>query len=405
MKLKHFLISFFLFFFNIVSSQLLITEVYANTPFNEKLWFTKKENGVPTGEFLEAHKHHRGEFIEIYNYSDKDVHLKNWFIQDHIGIFWLPADRIIKSGQLLLFAYSTMRTQPPYLTEFPVYFPTTAGKEDQIILQDQIILRNKHENLKLGYSFDGFNLITKSEVRWEYQAEPPSNFVADAWTKPNEFYAIKSIQYNPNGNQGQINYDGEYYNNYRATPNPLEATYKPPIQNYESLVLNEYQNNYADLDWTNNVTDLVDQKCPIIIDKISQTPNTSNITDDKVCYTYDDAGNMIVGTCQDQGWTNPGALELSPDELEAIKNSIIISPNPTKSIDSYNVTITWSGPAMNKINNIQVFNAIGNSVYGFAPGNGVNTTTFNLQNQLPGSFIANFVLTTGQVISKNILKW
>ncbi|MDR6405865.1 MULTISPECIES: lamin tail domain-containing protein [Chryseobacterium] len=405
MKLNYLLISFFLFFFNHISSQLLITEVYVNTPFNEKLWFEKKENGIPTGEFLLANKHHRGEFIEIYNYSDKDVHLQNWFIQDYIGVFWLPADKIIKPGQFLVIAYSTLQTQPPYLTEFPALFPTTVGKDDQIILQDRIILRNKHENLKLGYSFNGFASLIKSEVKWEYQEEPPTNFTADVWTTPDVFYTVKSIQYNPNGNQSGIN-DGDYYNNYKATPNPLEATYKPPTQSYESLVLNDYQNNYAYLDWTDNVSDLVDKKCDILIDKVSQPPNSSDLTNYKNCFSYDEMGNMtIISNCDGAGSEPTLPNGYSVDELEAIKNSILISPNPTKASDSYNVTITWSGPAMNKINNIQIFNSVGSPVYGFAPATGITTTTFNLQNQLPGSFIANFVLTTGQVISKNILKW
>ncbi|MGG5209255.1 lamin tail domain-containing protein [Chryseobacterium sp. MIQD13] len=408
MKLKYFLISFFLFLFNIVSSQLMITEVYFNTPFNEKLWFSKKENGVATGEFLEAYKHHRGEFIEIYNYSDKDIYLNNWYIQDYIGTFRLPHDKLIKSGQFMVIAYSTIHTQPPYLTEFPALFPTTAGKESQIILQDQIILRNKHENVKLMYSFNGFSAVNKSEVRWEYRAEPPTNFVSNVWMHPNEFYAVNSIQYNPDPNFNNTqNNDGDTYNNYKATPNPLDATYKPAIQSYESLVMNDFQDNYAYLDWTDNVTDLVDKTCPINIETVSQPADTSDTDAGHNCFSYDEAGNMVF-SADCSGKSAPlskMSSGYSADELEAIKNSIIISPNPTKASDSYNVNITWSGPALDKINNIQIFNSSATTVYGFSPGAGVNTTSFNLQNQLPGSFVANFTLSTGQVISKNILKW
>lgn len=95
--------------------------------------------------------------------------------------------------------------------------------------------------------------------------------------------------------------------------------------------------------------------------------------------------------------------EISADELEVIKNSIVIHPNPTKATDNYNVTISWSGAALGKIQSVQVFNSSGSLVYSYIPG--ANTTSFNLQNQLPGSFIANFVLNTGQIVSKNILKW
>ena len=58
-------------------SQITITEIYYDTPDNEKLRFIKKVNGLATQEEIEAVKHHRGEFIEIYNYSDKDVNLKD----------------------------------------------------------------------------------------------------------------------------------------------------------------------------------------------------------------------------------------------------------------------------------------------------------------------------------------
>ncbi len=79
---------FFLFILGqLLYSQIMITEVYYNTPYNEKLHFTKKVNGVTTSELMDAVKHHRGEFIEIYNYSDKDISLKNWYIKDLLKNF------------------------------------------------------------------------------------------------------------------------------------------------------------------------------------------------------------------------------------------------------------------------------------------------------------------------------
>lgn len=87
--------------FNIVQSQIAITEVYANTPFNERLHF----GNISTG-FVDAVKHHRGEFVEIYNYSDKDINLKNWYMKDRQASFNLP-DKILKKGEFMVIAYSS----------------------------------------------------------------------------------------------------------------------------------------------------------------------------------------------------------------------------------------------------------------------------------------------------------
>lgn len=374
-------------------SQLLITEVYYNTPYNEKLYFNKKINGVPTSELMDAKKHHRGEFIEIYNYSDKDVNLKNWYIKDLLKTFWLP-EKVIKKGEFMVIAYSTL---PSNTTPFTEYFSTTAGKENQIILQDDIILRNKREEITLGYTFNGYNFLNKSRYMWEYIDEPAPNFIKNIYQDPSQFYYINSLQYNPNTYP---------HINYEAAPNPLSANYVPATQSYDDIVRDDFQQYYSYLDWSENVNLLVDKTCPITIEKVSQTPNESGTGNGSSCFTYDSAGNLIAGGgCTSENMPDTGSSGLSADELELIKNSIIISPNPTKASDSYNVTLTWNGPALNKINNIQVFNSSGTAVYGFAPGAGVNTTTFNLQNQLPGVFIANFILSTGQVVSKNILKW
>lgn len=381
MKLKFIISLLFMLFFKSVYSQLLITEVYYNTPYNEKLYFQHDT------DIVNANKHHWGEFVEIYNFSDKDVNMNDWYLRDPQGIFWLP-EKIIKKGEFMVIAYSTF---PTGMTPFTELFSTTAGKDDQIILQDRIILRNKSEQISLGRSFNGATMLNKSTYSWS----PGDffNFIPNIWQTPAMFYTVQSIQYNPNTGQ------------YESIPNPLEANYVPPTQSYDDLVKSDFQQFYGFLDWSDNVSAILNNVCLINIEKIAQNPNGS-YDQGSVCFNYDAAGNALTGAgCTSE--TTPGTEPsgYTTDELEAIKNSIVISPNPTKSSNSYNVTLTWSGPAMNKINNIQVFSSVGVVVYGFAPGNGINTTTFSLQNQLPGSFIANFVLNTGQVISKNILKW
>ena len=369
-------------------SQIAITEVYYDTPFNEKLKFGNETNG-----YVNAIKHHRGEFVEIYNYSDKDINLKGWYLSDNVGVFWFP-EKIIKSGQFMVVAYSTL---PYNRTEFDRLFTTTAGKGDQIILQDKIMLRNHKEKLFLGYTLNYYNLLSKSTVGWEFQQQyqgekVPTNFIHDIWATPEMFYSVNSLQLNSQ-------------NNYmEATPNPLDAIYKPPIQSYDALVKNDYQNYYSFLDWSENVKKIVEAICGISIQKVEQSPNGTYNSGGK-CFTYDTAGNRTIAT--DCSATNPNTSNngYTSDELEAIKNSIAVYPNPATSNNNNVVNISWSGVAINKINNLKVYTSGAGLVYGFTPTNGINSTSFSLQGQLPGVFVANFTLNTGQVISKNILKW
>jgi len=395
----------FLFFIttNWLYSQVMITEAYANTPANEMLRYNKKVNGVYTGEIIDKKKHHRGEFIEIYNFSDKDVNLKNWYLKDTQGVFWFP-EITIKSGKFLIIAYSVL---PYNTTPFTELFTTTAGKENQIIYQDKIILRNKKDRISLGYSFNGYILLDKSEMIWEFGNEPAYNYVQNVWSTPGEFYNVKSIQYHPDPqttidpNNQPNNYD---LYNYTATPNPLEAEYTLDRESYDEIVKEDFQQNYSFLDWSDNVNFLVNKLCPIMIEKISQTPTGSYSGNGENCFSYDIAGNMIMGSnCGNN--SNPPIVTsgYSTDELEDIKNNINIYPNPTRAIDQYNVTIAWTGPATSKIQSLQVFSSTGILIYSYTPGS--NTTAFNLQNQLPGAFVANFILITGQVVSKNILRW
>ncbi len=378
-------------------SQITITEIYYDTPDNEKLRFIKKVNGLATQEEIEAVKHHRGEFIEIYNYSDKDVNLKDWFIKDLQGVFWFP-DKVIKSKQFMVIAYSVL---PYNTTPFSECFTTTIGKESQIILQDKIILRNQREIVSLGrvYNFGGTPFtFNKAERRWEFRQSPPINFIGEIWRTPNKFYEVNSIQYNPNYTGNQDNPD--LYDNYMAAPNPLDATYKPPTESYDQIIYDDYNSYYSYLDWTDNVNALIDNKCSISILNEEQTAANPRTNVFK-CFNHDTSGNLTSSyNCNSTPSTTP-STDYTYDELEEIKKVITIAPNPTNSV----VTISWSGVALGKVTNLQVHSSTGGLIYNYSPSSTTNSVTINLQNQISGVYIAHFYLNTGQLVSKNILKW
>ncbi|WP_449400496.1 lamin tail domain-containing protein [Chryseobacterium wanjuense] len=85
-------------------AQLLITEVYRDTPYSEYIDENYLPYQNPTPDVLNLlRKRHRGEFIEIFNASDTDVNLKDWKLQDDEGSYDLPS-KIIKSGEFIVVA-------------------------------------------------------------------------------------------------------------------------------------------------------------------------------------------------------------------------------------------------------------------------------------------------------------
>ncbi len=400
MKLKLFCFLIFLLVGKLLHSQIAITEIYYDTPFNEKLKFGNDLKG-----YVDAIKHHRGEFIEIYNYSDSDLNLKDWYVKDLQSVFWLP-NKIIKKNEFMVIAYSRL---PYHTTTFSDHFTPTLGKENQIIYQDQILLRNKKDKVTLGYAVGGQKFVDTWQFMWEFRNDPAPNFLPNLTGNPSQFYSVKSIQYHPDPMSTidpNVQPNGYDLYNYEATPNPLHANFIPSTQSYNDLVKDNFQNYYAYLNWDTNASNLVNNVCNLNIETVFQNVKKGELTTETKCFNFDESGNMILNyNCSGEILIPVESLGFTPDELEAIRNNISISPNPTKASNSYNVTMSWNGPALNKVNNIQVFNSAATTVYSFVPGAGVNSTNFSLQGQLPGAFVANFILTTGQVVSKNILKW
>ncbi len=385
MRLKIYLFLLFFTFFSRVNSQIAITEIYYNTPYNESLKYTSLNPNPNPNITKRTAEHHRGEFIELYNYSDTDINLSGWYLRDLVGTYWLP-NRVLKSGEFLVVAYG----KQPQEDYFPTFFNTTQGKENQIIYQNAILLRNKAELVVVGTdAYNGQMPIKSDFMYWNNYSNPSTNFIPNSWENSNNFYGVNSFQW-----VGVENYT-------EATPNPLDATTKPPITSLKDILSPYYYENYSSLNWSENVLNITNNTCPTTIAKEEQIPSGTYESGNK-CFSYDLAGNIVdILDCTTSTPNTPPSNSLTDDELENIRASITVAPNPTSS----NVNIYWNGVVLNKVYNLQVYSSSGVSVFNFSPSAGVNSASFSLQGQLPGTYIAKFTLNTGQVVTKNILKW
>ena len=117
------LLIFCLFLSSFVSAQIAITEISSNDP------------------------NPRTKFIELYNFTDTDISLNGWYLQNYIGAsFYFPASAILKSQEFLVVAYRESNQTDNY---FPILFPTVAGKTGKIYYQSNIILNYHKETVKL----------------------------------------------------------------------------------------------------------------------------------------------------------------------------------------------------------------------------------------------------------------
>ncbi|UKB84067.1 lamin tail domain-containing protein [Chryseobacterium sp. MEBOG06] len=374
------------------SAQLIITEVYRDTPYSEYIDINYGPYQNPSPDLFEKlRKRHRGEFIEIFNASDTDLNLKDWKLRDNEGSFDLP-DKIIKSGQFMV-VVANNNSGGDY---FPTFFSTTQGKEDQIIYQNVIKLSNTDESIALIAKTVAGHNISQEYVASGVSFQQEGNNMGisagfDAVANPSIFYEVKDWQYDFNTPQ---------------FPNPLVATIKPPIKPLEDYVGNILAQNYDILTWDSNAGDLIDNKCNIDIPYISQSFNVGPTSGSKK-FNFDEAGNSsalntgvlkTISELSDQSAENKN----TGDHLEQIKMAIQLSPNPTS--DIVNVSIT--GIAQGKVTSVQVFSGTGALL--FTKNNLQDSSNFNfsfsLGNQITGVYVANFTLNTGQLVGKNILK-
>ena len=229
MNIKKLFLAIILFGFNLSNSQIIFTQVYYDSPYQETIFSFADQQTLNQNNYY----HHWGEFIEIYNYSDEDIPLDGWAIADNISNYRFPVNAVIKSGQLIVVVYKEAN-DPNYFTNF---FPNTIGKESQIFYQDQVMLRNGRESLKLIVGkIRGINVnFSYSDSLSWFTSDSQLNYgihneVLNVWNQASNNY--NNFNFYVNSLQLLIDPIANEITFGPSIANPLEGNYLPPIQQF-----------------------------------------------------------------------------------------------------------------------------------------------------------------------------
>ena len=121
-----------------LKAQVVISEIFFDTPVNEVF-----NDGSST------HLHHVGEFIELYNYSDNEVNLSNWKIQDHKTSYTFPSNTRIAPKGFVLLVFKDCETCVGIESVFPQVEAIWQADPNRykIIEQSKIVLNNRLETI------------------------------------------------------------------------------------------------------------------------------------------------------------------------------------------------------------------------------------------------------------------
>ncbi len=384
--------------FNVFSlySQVIITEIYYDTPYYERF------EGYYT-----ASPHHLGEFIELYNYTTEDLPLKGWSITDKASKYWFPDSVVIPSESFLIIAYKDLYYFPGTDDYFGVFFPSTQGKESQIVYQQgNLMLRNHNETVKLnmgyvrGKDYNGYTIQSKE---WSFPGIL-SNFNPNFNDPSNVNFYVNSLQ---------LGSDGNFYQNIAT---PLTSEYVPETQNLEDVKTyhDAAMQEYTLITWEEYSDKILSNRCNLVIDNIEQSAFIDDINSKK-CFEYDQSGNYIdVSQCEenrmgennsynnlnDDILDNENVTMYSSSEMEDIDSKILLYPNPTNSV----INITWDESIEGVISEIQVFSTNGVNVYSATINSQEFSIISDLTGQPSGIYIVKIILNSGQIISKNVIK-
>jgi len=187
-----------------------------------------------------------------------------------------------------------------------------------------------------------------------------------------------------------------------APPSPFFMQTVPSVMSYDDVVRPLLESIYENIEYTEEILAIRMMDCDKTIISVTQQPlfNESGLA---MCPEYDTNGNLINWfVCSDSEDEDENLTdEYSPELIEAISSSIIIYPNPTYG----GLSIQWDEAYIGVIQQLKISKHTGNTFFISPSLNAQNNFSTDISLQQTGLFVISFMLNTGQIISKNIIKY
>ncbi|MGI9526105.1 MAG: lamin tail domain-containing protein [Weeksellaceae bacterium] len=396
--MRNFYVFILVFFSVFLKAQITISEVYYDTPVNERL-----------DETLYAHA---GEFIELFNYSKEDIDISGWVLSDNASAFTIPNNTILKSGKFLIFRRDIPNnTQNDYF--FSMFNEVNQQEHERSLFSSRRFLLNNYSDfVKLrtrkinGKSLDKYYTI--SFIGWgcrDIQSDYilcDRNYYRDAINSNginyNKNYYVKSFQKN-NENIQLINYQVQNDLDFRrATPFELGFQFElvdlSEVENYNTILYNNY---CSVVDWQGSVNNTLNTICDNDVSIITEPIFDFDIQSSK-CFNFDEAGNQVSNyNCTNNGEPDPGN---GSDDNEDLSNHFYLAPNPTNDF----TTLSWDQEVHNLITTITIIPINGAYEIPVQVSPSTNSVLVNMTTYPFGIYIVQFHLNTGGVVTKHLIK-
>ncbi len=408
-----------LLYFSLFKAQIAITEVYYDTPFFERNNAYTKFN-VPVDEGYISQNAHKGEFIELFNYTKRAIDISGWYISDCSGTFTFPGYTLIKPGEFLILAYSKKNNskQPPYHYFFDFFRNTEQSlrriygysvilQQNTLLYQEELILDNYEECLTLyapkwnGTEFTIDQPYEVSKVFWVAHKEryntpyERNKFdIESLYYKTYDFYK-KSLSTTPETITEKRSLQSHTY----KTATPFELGFEFELIDFEQSEMYKdlTRDNYGNINHNGKIEEILYASC----DSFIKTLNEKTIYDSydaEACFQYDTSGNQtIVEACA----VSSNQTEVEEEErIEYLSNRIFIYPVPTEN----ELTIRWETELDGLIRDISITSMYGGTTIPVVVDRNALQTTVDVSFYLDGIYIITFDFVTGERLSRKIIK-
>lgn len=396
----------FLFYFIIglfsstIGAQVAITEVYYDTP------------DLESDEF---DAFHRGEFIELYNYTTEDIDISRWVLSDAEGNYTFPEHTVIDSGGFLIIAF---RKNGDEDWNFFDYFRHSRGQNDQnvprVLYQDRLELNNYDDRVALyATHYKGidktFSSYKISEVSWLVKS-----------SRTLERYYHNGLEFNPEHDNFYVHSlsitdpdlldhsqpISDVNSNY-VTASPFEIPFKVNLKNpaespfYLKYKKEYYEQYYQLLGDDENIEWILNQLCNTTIPLINTQTTADSYTSEQ-CFSFDKAGNQKTAeNCIKKDTPNQTSKEEEQEDIKDIASKIEVYPVPVQDF----LNIRWTQEVDDLVDHILLSDMLGCVSLPIAKPANSFQTRINVSSYADGVYIVSFFLKDGRRLNKNILKY